>query len=109
MKRYSIAKIDGKMVVTPDKRGGYRASTLYEIKRALSELDFRTTTAEVLIGKRWSPLGRRHIVQRKPRRHINRYSVPQPIKPLPKYLRILRRLHLYKDPLDILFYKGGSQ
>jgi len=107
MKKYSVTKIGGEMVVTPDKGGGYRASTPEEIKRALTEPKYQPTTADVLIGNTWYPLRRRkhsrRIMTRASRR---RYSTPAPIKALPLHLRILRNLHLYKDPLDILIYRG---
>ena len=107
MKRYSVTKIAGEMVVTPDKEGKYRASTSEEIKRALSEPRHQTTTAEVLIGNTWYPLRRSKLFHKRTSKKAERpYSTPSPIKPLPLLLRILRKLHLYKDPLDILIYHG---
>lgn len=107
MKRYSVTKIAGEMVVTPDRGGNYRASTPDEIKRALSEPRYKTITAEVLIGNTWYPLRRSKLFYKRTLKKVERpYSTPTPIKPLPPHLRILRKLHLYKDPLDILIYRG---
>ena len=104
MKRYRVEKIDGEMVVTEDRKGLYRAASPNEIQRALTELEYCTTTAEVLIGRIWFPLGRRH---RRPirQKRKQKYSEPTPIRRgLPLHLKILRKLHLYKDPLEILIY-----
>lgn len=105
--RYNATKVGGEIIITPDRAGRYRATTPEEVRRALSEPKYQTTTAEVLTGNIWYPLRRPKLfhkrITRKPERP---YSEPEPIKPMPLCLRILRRLHLYKDPLDILIYKG---
>ncbi len=100
MRRYSAKRVDNQIVVTPDIRGKYRASASIEIKDALSKLDYKTTTAEVLIGNKWLPLGKRA------RKGKGYYSTLGPRKPLSRWLKILRILHLYKDPLDVLIYRG---
>jgi hypothetical protein len=107
MRRYRVERIDDKMIVTPDRKGKYRAATAEEIQKALSDPNFSTTTAEVLIGKSWGPLARIDKRLVKNRRSNRGYSTPTPIKPMPLCLRILRRLHLYKDPLDKLIYRGS--
>ena len=107
MKRYSVTKIAGEMVVTPDRGGNYRASTPEEIKRALSEPKYQPPNSEVLIGNTWYPLRRgMRSLRRTPRQSKRRYSTPKPIKPMPLHLRMLKRLHLYRDPLEALIYRG---
>ena len=110
MKRYSVTKIAGEMVVTPNRGGDYRASTAEEIKRALSEPKYRPPNSEVLIGNTWYPLRRgiRSLLRRIPRQGKRRYSTPEPIKPMPLHLRMLKRLHLYRDPLEALIYRGEN-
>lgn len=105
MRRYTVEKIDGRMVVTPNRKGEYRAVTAEEVEEALKNPYFKTLTAEVLIGKHWRPL-RRAGNRKKTQRPIRGYSTPEPIKPLPLYLRMLKKLRLYKDPLEKLIYKG---
>jgi hypothetical protein len=106
MERYRATKIDGVVVVRKDKRGNYRAETKREIDRALTDPNFETTTAQVIIGNIWRPLRRqRGEYYLKPRRKpavspSNRRGFSMRLK----ILKILERLHLYKDPLEELFY-----
>jgi len=104
MNRYRVEKIDNKMIVILDRKGNYRALTAEEIEKAFSDPRFRTVTAEVRIGKCWYPLGQRAYTKKRTNRRTRSYSIPTPIKLLPLYLRILKRLHLYKDPLEKLIY-----
>jgi len=103
MERYKATKVDGVMVVRKDRRGNYRAEMKQEIERALTEPDFKTITAEVLIGNTWHPLRRKgghHLISKR------KYSICPPIKRgLPLHLKILDRLHLYKNPLEELIYQ----
>jgi len=104
MKIYSVAKVDGEMIITPNRKGRYRADSAEEIKRALTELGYIPPTAEVRVSKTWFPLkrGRYSPKKKEPKRP---YSEPQPIKPLSHLAKVLGALHLYRDPLEKLLYK----
>lgn len=88
------------MVVTPDNNGNYRAESKVEIFNALTYLNYKTQTADVKIGLTWHPLRR---TLKKKRKKL--YIKPTPIKRISKFKKILKKLHLYHDPLDILIYR----
>ena len=107
MKRFRAEKIGNEMVITENRRGHYKANNAEEIRLALTWLSYKHQTAEVLVGRRWLPLGNRmkpHIKRK--RCHPRLTPEPQALRGITKFQKFLKVLHLYKDPLEKLIYKG---